>query len=79
MTQFKHSGHNAYAQTISQGQEAYYQGDSRRHNPYVFHTTAWYAWDNGWADSQRQVNPRPNDMDLELEASLVAYGESVQR
>jgi hypothetical protein len=68
---------NSYAQTIALGQEAYYQGNSRRDNPYIFHTTAWYAWDNGWADSQRQLNPRPSDVDLELEASLVAWQDSV--
>ena len=70
---------NSYADTIALGQEAYYQGESRHSNPYIFRTTAWYAWDCGWLDEQRKVNPRPSDVDLELEAILVAYGESVQR
>jgi hypothetical protein len=70
---------NAYSETMALGQEAYTDQASRHDNPYIFHTTPWYAWDCGWTQAQREANPRPNDADLELEAALVAYGESVQR
>ncbi len=71
---------NSYSDTILEGQRAYNVGDKRHQdNPYAWHSVSYYAWDCGWTQAQREANPRPSDVDLELEASLVAYGESVQR
>ena len=70
---------NAYADTIALGYEAYDQGDSRRHNPYIFHTTPWYAWDSGWSEAQREATKPSPDTDLELEAALAAYGEAISK
>lgn len=68
-----------YAETLAMGKIAHDQGESRYTNPYISHTTAWYAWDCGWTQAQREANPRPSDVDLELEASLVAWQDSVSR
>jgi hypothetical protein len=70
---------NSYADTLLEGQDAYAWNLSRHDNPYVFHTTPWYAWDAGWTQGQREANPKPSDVDLDLEAALVAYDELVQR
>ena len=70
---------NSYADTIALGQEAYYQDEARQANPYIFHTTPWFAWDCGWLEAQREANPRPSEPDLNLEASLVAWQDSVSR
>jgi hypothetical protein len=70
---------NSYAEHMAEGATAHTNGATHHENPYIWHTVPWAAWNCGWANAEREANPRPNDVDLELEASLVAYGESVQR
>ena len=70
---------NSYADTLLEGQDAYTWNLSRHDNPYVFHTTPWYAWDAGWREMQRQCCPHPGDTNLDLEAALVAWQDSVSK
>jgi hypothetical protein len=70
---------NSYGDTMLEGESAYTLGFSRHDNPFTTHTTAWYAWDCGWRDAQREATKPQVEPDLELEAALVAWQDSVSK
>jgi hypothetical protein len=70
---------NRYDEEYAAGYMEAIDAGERASNPHPYHSVEWYAWDAGYHRGHRQVNPQPSEVDLELEASLAAYGDAVAR